>query len=301
MLRGRISCARDHLAGAQAGRAALEPRDDLFARALEVGLARRSSDVPALVRAWERAREAVLRYPIDLFTLLPLGELMIAAARLHDVRPAAAARRRGRRPAAPAGRSAAVGHPAALERRAGGDPRRRPGRARAARGGPGGGGADQPVRGHAGPGRPLLAARPHRRHRRAAVLAAAEDWPRSGWPGTARGWPGRPPPGPRTPAAARRCCRAPGRWRRTTTAARPCRGGRRSRRAPAPAPEGGSASASGRWRALVEGQTYREIGGRLFISAKTVEHHVSRMRQRLGAGTRSDLLARLRAEIAEGA
>jgi DNA-binding CsgD family transcriptional regulator len=51
-------------------------------------------------------------------------------------------------------------------------------------------------------------------------------------------------------------------------------------------------------RLVVAGQTYREIGGRLYISAKTVEHHVSRMRQRLGAGTRSDLLARLRAELA---
>jgi DNA-binding CsgD family transcriptional regulator len=51
---------------------------------------------------------------------------------------------------------------------------------------------------------------------------------------------------------------------------------------------------------VLDGQTYREIGGRLFISAKTVEHHVSRMRQRLGAGTRSDLLARLRAELDRG-
>ena len=39
---------------------------------------------------------------------------------------------------------------------------------------------------------------------------------------------------------------------------------------------------------------------RLFISAKTVEHHVSRMRHRLGASGRSDLLARLRMEVAEG-
>jgi DNA-binding NarL/FixJ family response regulator len=54
-------------------------------------------------------------------------------------------------------------------------------------------------------------------------------------------------------------------------------------------------------RLVVDGQTYREIGGRLFISAKTVEHHVSRMRQRLSASSRSDLLARLRAELAEGA
>jgi DNA-binding CsgD family transcriptional regulator len=52
---------------------------------------------------------------------------------------------------------------------------------------------------------------------------------------------------------------------------------------------------------VVAGQTYKEIGGQLYISAKTVEHHVSRMRQRLGASTRSDLLARLRAELAQGA
>ena len=51
---------------------------------------------------------------------------------------------------------------------------------------------------------------------------------------------------------------------------------------------------------LVAGQTYREVGGRLFISAKTVEHHVARIRQRLGASNRSDLLARLRAELALG-
>ena len=52
---------------------------------------------------------------------------------------------------------------------------------------------------------------------------------------------------------------------------------------------------------IVAGQTYREVGGQLFISAKTVEHHVARIRQRLGAGTRSDLMSRLRAELAEGA
>jgi DNA-binding CsgD family transcriptional regulator len=45
---------------------------------------------------------------------------------------------------------------------------------------------------------------------------------------------------------------------------------------------------------MLEGLTYKEIGERLFISAKTVEHHVARMRQRLGAVTRSELLARLR-------
>jgi DNA-binding CsgD family transcriptional regulator len=40
--------------------------------------------------------------------------------------------------------------------------------------------------------------------------------------------------------------------------------------------------------------TYKQIGDQLFISAKTVEHHVARIRQRLGCTSRSDLLARLR-------
>ena len=45
---------------------------------------------------------------------------------------------------------------------------------------------------------------------------------------------------------------------------------------------------------VVEGLTYKEIGERLFISAKTVEHHVARMRQRLGSGSRGELFAHLR-------
>lgn len=46
---------------------------------------------------------------------------------------------------------------------------------------------------------------------------------------------------------------------------------------------------------LVLGLTYREIGARMYISAKTVEHHVARIRRRLGAGSRSQLLSMLRA------
>ncbi|MYW71097.1 helix-turn-helix domain-containing protein, partial [Pseudonocardia sp. SID8383] len=45
---------------------------------------------------------------------------------------------------------------------------------------------------------------------------------------------------------------------------------------------------------VVQGRTQREIGEALFISAKTVEHHVARMRQRLGVGGRSELLDELR-------
>jgi DNA-binding NarL/FixJ family response regulator len=51
-------------------------------------------------------------------------------------------------------------------------------------------------------------------------------------------------------------------------------------------------------RAVLDGHTHREIGSRLYISAKTVEHHVARIRQKLGATTtRADLLAAIRVEL----
>ncbi len=45
---------------------------------------------------------------------------------------------------------------------------------------------------------------------------------------------------------------------------------------------------------VVVGLTYREIGERLYISAKTVEHHVARIKRRVGAQSRSELLTILR-------
>jgi DNA-binding CsgD family transcriptional regulator len=45
---------------------------------------------------------------------------------------------------------------------------------------------------------------------------------------------------------------------------------------------------------VLDGLTYKQIGERLFISAKTVEHHVARMRQRLGSNSRGELMAHLR-------
>jgi DNA-binding CsgD family transcriptional regulator len=68
--------------------------------------------------------------------------------------------------------------------------------------------------------------------------------------------------------------------------------------APEPDEEESDGPLSGRERevaALVlEGLTYKQIGEQLFISAKTVEHHVARMRQRLGSGSRGELFAHLR-------
>jgi DNA-binding CsgD family transcriptional regulator len=48
---------------------------------------------------------------------------------------------------------------------------------------------------------------------------------------------------------------------------------------------------------LLTGLTYREIGAQLFIAPKTVEHHVARIRRKLGAQSRAELLLTLRRHI----
>ena len=83
-MRGHTRDAHALLGSAGVGRLALEPRDELFAAAAVMGLARRESDLAALRNGWSRAREALLRHPVDLYVLLPLGELAVAAARLCE-------------------------------------------------------------------------------------------------------------------------------------------------------------------------------------------------------------------------
>ena len=68
------------------------------------------------------------------------------------------------------------------------------------------------------------------------------------------------------------------------------------------APRASSSRLSDREREVAEllllGMPYRDIGSQLFISAKTVEHHVARIRRRLGAESRSEMLSMLRALLA---
>lgn len=52
-------------------------------------------------------------------------------------------------------------------------------------------------------------------------------------------------------------------------------------------------------RLVLEGHGYRTIGQQLFISPKTVEHHVARIRGRLGATSRGELLEMLHTEVAK--
>ena len=52
-------------------------------------------------------------------------------------------------------------------------------------------------------------------------------------------------------------------------------------------------------RLVLAGATHRDIGGQLYISPKTVEHHVARIRSKLGAGSRAELLAVLREIVSD--
>lgn len=86
MQRDRPDQVRAAITQAKVRDGQLAPRDQLLLHALEVGLARRADDGHALVRAWRAAREGILHVSVDLYSLLPLGELVVAAARLRDSR-----------------------------------------------------------------------------------------------------------------------------------------------------------------------------------------------------------------------
>jgi DNA-binding CsgD family transcriptional regulator len=63
----------------------LHRRDALWAAALQTAIARRSGDTGAVQKYWYAAMEVLAEYSMDLFSLLPLGELWVAAARMRQV------------------------------------------------------------------------------------------------------------------------------------------------------------------------------------------------------------------------
>jgi DNA-binding CsgD family transcriptional regulator len=65
--------------------ATLHRRDALWAAALQTAIARRSGDSGAVQKHWYAAMEVLAEYSMDLFSLLPLGELWVAAARMRQV------------------------------------------------------------------------------------------------------------------------------------------------------------------------------------------------------------------------
>ena len=48
---------------------------------------------------------------------------------------------------------------------------------------------------------------------------------------------------------------------------------------------------------VLRGMTYAEIGEAIFISPRTAEHHIARIRRRIGATSRTDLIAKLQAIV----
>lgn len=300
MLRNRRSAARAHVAEARAAAEhGLAPRDELFLRALEMGIARRDSDLTGLRASWEPAREALLRHPVDLFSLLPLGELVVGAAKLGVVEQLGPYRSSA---AALLGR---LGNPhvwttclhwSGLQ-------------AAILAGDPAG----------LGPCASALVGAARSSRLASALACAGRSWLRvlngdvdvtdviaatERLAGVGLTWDGS-----RLAAQAAARTEVPRDRSTLLQCARSLAGeepgGSSAAGSSAPAETSAACQLSQREREVAElivaGQTYREVGGRLFISAKTVEHHVARIRQRLGASTRSDLMSRLRAELAEGA
>ncbi|RKR87553.1 regulatory LuxR family protein [Micromonospora pisi] len=304
MMRGRTAMAAEALRQISGP---LEPRDLLFASALEMGIARRDSDLPAVQRAWGQAREALVRHPVDLYSFLPLGEITIAAARLGELnrldpylREAYTLLDRLGSPPLWATPLRWNGLHAAIIAELPGT-------------------ADEHVAA-------LNANVGHSRYS-AVMAAAAESWVEvlrgtvdparvevaaRGLHDAGLGWDGARLAGQ---AAIRTADR------RAMTALLDCARMLQGR----PTGAKGSASTAGASTAgvadaitaptesrlsdreqevadlVLAGLTYKQIGDRLFISAKTVEHHVARMRQRLNCANRSELLNRLRMLAADRA
>ncbi|WP_224401079.1 helix-turn-helix transcriptional regulator [Pseudonocardia sp. ICBG1034] len=313
LLRGATGPASERLAAVDAGDDPLEPRDEFLAAALQVAIARRQSDLGALMRSWTRARQAIVRHPVDLYVLQPLGELVTAASRLREeswVAPhlaeADALLDRLGRPAL----WAAPLHWARLQAAVLTDDVETA-RAR----------SDELQSAACGSrfAHAMATAAPHwvgvleDRVDAAEVEAAARGLHAVGLSfdgGRLAGQAALRTGDRRAVSALLACARAlqaAGTDLRQGTVPPPAEEPGPVAEGPAvatPAPVEAAPEPSGSGllserelevaELVVQGRTQREIGEALFISAKTVEHHVARMRQRLGVGGRSELLDELR-------
>ncbi|MGJ9412936.1 LuxR C-terminal-related transcriptional regulator [Aeromicrobium sp. CF4.19] len=89
MVRGHLDEAESRIESV-GSEADLSERDTLLLMGLRAGIARRRSDLPATSAAWREIRGHILGLRVDLFDLLPLSEMVVVAARLGDgerVRP----------------------------------------------------------------------------------------------------------------------------------------------------------------------------------------------------------------------
>ncbi|CRK52218.1 LuxR family transcriptional regulator [Rhodococcus sp. RD6.2] len=263
------------------------PRDALFAAALRVGVARRGGDIGALHQAWEAAGPVVAEHSVDLLSLLPLGELWLGAARLGATERVAHLVDQARELLTRLDEPILWGTPlhwygvqAAILTESPTDliPHAHALGVAAE--------TSSYAAGLACAGRAWL-----------RVLQGETDAAEVETAATGLGAIGLPWDG------ARLASEAALRVDDTATATALLQVARALR--PAPADRGGTPTPtvgatltereSDVARLLVTGLTYRDIGSRLFISAKTVEHHVARIRRRLGAQSRAEMLSMLRA------
>jgi DNA-binding CsgD family transcriptional regulator len=298
-LRAWTSMQAGQYADAQAFLDAIDPgspREQPWAWALRVGLARRQDDVRALTRLWADTRGVLVGHPVDLYSLLPLGEIGLAAARMHEPELAEPVWNRALELLDRLGNPSLWG----------------------------------PAFHWYGIQAAILTNRPHAMTPHAsALLAAAQTSPFAAALARAgRSWVavlGGDVDAPAVEAAARGLAAVGQRWegarlaghaaarasdRRTTASlmesARdlltPTSGAGMKSTPPSPAEaRAGIVPLSPREREVVElvlaGMTYRQIGESLYLSAKTVEHHMARIKRRSGASTRSQLLERLSVSV----
>lgn len=278
MSRGTLDTARDILDRVTEP---LEPGDEVLCAALAAGVARRTDDHAALADAFGRGRTALIRHPVNLFLLRPLGELAVAAAVLGEREAFApyvaqawpVLANLGDPPlwAAPLhwhllhAALAAGDHAAATESA-----------------------AELAVLAERAPHVRCLAD--------AATCWLGEDQDRvrdvaNGLQSAGLDWDG-----------ARLAAAAAARTtdRRVAADLMACA---RTLSDTVELPDDTTPVLSDRelevGRLILAGLTHKQIGARLFISAKTVEHHVARMKSRLGADGRNELFGRLRKLVGE--
>lgn len=302
MIRGDLVGARELAAdagppgaGATEIPVGLEPRDEIVAAALEVGLARRAGDATALRTAWVRAREALVRHPVDLFVLGPLGEIAVGAARLRETAAARAVAEQiedllGRLGNPPLWQATTSWHGLAAASTAEDLPAARH-HVEVLAGLGAAGGFAAALSAAAGARLAALGGRVDA----AEVEAAATGLQRYGWTWDAARLAGEAAirtPDRRAMATLLACARS------LSDTGRPAASDPGGAPSAGPVPDTDEVTLSEREREVailvLAGLTYKQIGARLYISSKTVEHHVARMRQRLASTNRGELFARLR-------
>lgn len=297
---GQLGAAALDVEAAEAGSATLHRREALWLSTLRAALARRTGDTGALPQHWFSAMEQLADYSVDLYCLLPLGELWICAERLqHSDRihyavdqAFAVLHALGDPPAWSLPLHWAGVHAAILA----GSPGAMAPHGQALAGAATDSGFATVL---ATAGRAWLRVLA-RQVDPDAVGAAAKGLAAHGltWDATRlAGEAALQADDARTSGSMLQIARD-----MKLAADLPEEPGRPAGpSAHRPAPPGQS-PLSEREREVAEllllGMPYRDIGAQLFISAKTVEHHVARIRRRLGAESRSEMLSMLRAILA---